>query len=199
MSTKEILRKSFAQIRNSIDKNTRYKESAEISDIITSSLVYKSAKTVFIYVSFGSEVETHTLIDKAIQDGKRVAVPLCDRDARTMNAYEIKCRAMLERGTYNILEPKKNLIKNGDIRRVVPSEIDLAIVPAYVYDKKGARIGYGGGYYDRFLSQFCGVSLGVAFSQCIVDALQTEEHDVLVDKIVCPEGMIEDGEFICKR
>ncbi len=199
MSTKADLRRKYAQIRDSIDEDIRNCMSESILDILCDTEVYAKAKTVFIYVSVGSEVKTHNLIDKAVSDGKRVVVPLCNTESHTMDIYEIKDTGQLETGSYSIPEPKANLIASGIIQKVMPSEIDLAVVPAVVFDKRGMRIGYGGGYYDRFLSEFKGISAGVAFSQCIVDVLPTEEFDCGVDKIICPEGMIENGEFIYKR
>lgn len=199
MSEKKRLRREYAQIRNLIDKNVRREMSLKIQEILCESQIYADAKVVFVYVSVGVEVETLSLIDKALRDGKRVVVPLSNSETHTMETYEIKSRAQLETGVYNIPEPKRELIIGGEIQKVTSCEIDLAIVPAIVFDKRGMRIGYGGGYYDRFLKDFKGVSVGVAFSQCIAEVLPTEEFDCMVDKIVCPEGMIENGEFIYKR
>ncbi len=181
----------YAQIRDNINKNIRREMSMKIQDIICQSDIYKAANLVFAYVSVRSEVETHSLIDRALNDGKRVVVPLCNTQTHTMDMYEIKNRDQLETGAYDICEPKAVLIASGDVQKVMPAEIDLAIVPGVVFDKRGMRIGYGGGYYDRFLKDFEGVSVGFAFSQCVTDVLPTEEFDCGVDIIVCPEGMIK--------
>lgn len=198
MSTKVDLRRKYVQIRDGLDKDSRNCMSENILGILCDTDVYKKAKTVFVYVSVGSEVKTHSLIDKALSDGKRVVVPLCNTLTHSMDIYEIKDRGQLETGSYSIPEPKANLILSGAIQKVMSSEIDLAIVPAVVFDKRGMRIGYGGGYYDRFLCEFKGVAAGIAFEQCIVDELPTEEFDCGVDMVICSEGMIDNGEFIYK-
>ena len=192
------MRRKYAQIRENIDKESRYNMSARILDILCESDIYLAAKTIFVYVSVGSEVKTHNFIDNALSCGKRVVVPLCDKKTHKMDMYEIEGWTQLEPGAYNIPEPKRDLIASGVIQKVIPTEIDLAIVPAVVFDKRGMRIGYGGGYYDRFLSEFKGVSVGVAYSQSVADILPTEDFDCGVDVIVCPEGMMKNGKFIYK-
>lgn len=184
MIGKRELRKTYAQKRNLIDKDVWVCYNNKIADKLLKSDLYKSAKTVFVYVSIGSEVETLGLIDRMIADGKAVAVPLCDTKSHTMKSVLIKSRADLKRGAYNIPEP-------DDISNVIDkSEIDLCIVPALAFDRHGMRLGYGAGFYDRFLQGFDGISVGIAFDECIAESLPHDEFDVAVDVIISPNEFI---------
>ncbi len=181
---KKRLRTELLKVRNSILEQTRHAESEKIANRLIETELYKNAESIFVYVSVGSEVETSGIIERIINDGKRVAVPLCDKDERIMTAVLIDSRDDLKTGAYGIPEPK-----NAD--RVLPkNEIDLIITPAIAFDRQGMRLGYGGGYYDKFLSGYEGISIGLAFSECIKDKLPSEEFDCRVDRVISPEEMI---------
>lgn len=185
-SDKNRVRAEFLKLRDSIGGEERCLQSAEIERKLTDTAFYRKAKVVFIYVSFGSEADTHGLIRKILADGKRAAVPLCDTKSHTMCAVEITDMGQLAAGSYGILEPRAEMLESGELEEVGTDEIDLAVVPAAVYDKSGARIGYGGGYYDRFLRNFDGVSVGIAFSQCVTECLPSDAWDETVDMVICP-------------
>lgn len=181
---KKRLRREFKKIRDSIEKSVRASESERIIKNLIETEEYKSAKTVFAYVSFGSEVETYNLLKRILADGKRLAVPLCDTDSRIMSAICIDDLTQLVCGAYGIPEPPKDGIVLGK------DEIDLVVVPALSFDRSGMRLGYGGGYYDKFLYGFKGNSAGLAFSQCIAESLPTDKFDCRTDRVICPEGVI---------
>lgn len=185
MIEKKYLRAEFKKIRDSIQKSVRDTENKKIAENLINSDFYKNAKTVFIYASFGSEVETYDIIKQIIADEKRLAVPRCITKTHTMEAVCIKSTDELICGAYKISEPSEN---NKNILN--PSEIDLVIVPALAFDRKGFRLGYGGGYYDRFLRDFGGASIGLCYAECLVDNLPYEEFDCRVSRIICPEEML---------
>lgn len=184
ISEKRLLRAKFRSVRNSIDKALLMEESEKIFQHFIKSDFYKNAEVIFIYVSVGSEVETEKIIKAAFADGKRVAVPLCDAESRTMKAVLIDDMSELNVGSYGIPEPKDTS------RSIAKSNIDLVVVPALAFDKNRMRLGYGGGYYDKFLEGFNGFSVGLAFSQCVTDSLPTEEFDQPVNCVICPLEMI---------
>src|SRR5690606_27860699 len=97
--------------------------------------------TIMCYISFGSEINTHDFIKTSIMSGKRIAVPVTFHEPRVMKPSLLLDFDELELGYYNILTPKKEFIRYID-----PKEIDLVIVPGAVFDRRGYRIGYGGGY-----------------------------------------------------
>ena len=100
-----------------------------------------------------------------------------------MFPVEIGSVDQLETGSYGILEPKKELLQSGVLKIGDKTDIDLAIVPVLGFDKHGGRLGYGGGYYDRFLEGYTGVSVGIAFSECLVESVPAEKHDIKLGKI----------------
>ncbi len=136
------------------------------------------AKTVFLYLSFGSEVETLALTKKLLALGKEIAVPRCDPQTKTMTAVRLTDFQQLRPGSYGILEPAP------DAPVISKEEIDLCLVPGLAFDQEGYRLGYGGGYYDKFLKDFSGKKLGLAFLECLTDRLPREEFDLPVDAVI---------------
>ena len=117
-----------------------------------------------IFLSFGSEVQTDGIIRWGRENGKRIVVPRCCPEGRRLTPCLIEEFAELETGSYGIREPK------AELARPVPAgEIDAVLIPAVAFDRRGYRIGYGGGYYDRFLPKVPrSLRIGVAFSRQIV-------------------------------
>ncbi len=142
------------------------------------------AKTVFAYLSFGSEVETHGLIKELLSMGKRVAIPVCDPQTHTMEAVEIGDITSLKPSTYGILEP------DSTAKRVPKKEVDIVIVPGLAFDKERFRLGYGGGYYDRYLEGFAGTSIGICFQDCLTDRLPRGEYDKPTDMVMTEKGLV---------
>ena len=136
---------------------------------------YKKAKTVSFFVSFGSEVDTHDMIKEALKE-KEVCVPVVQGDYIALS--KINGLGDLDKeGKYGILEP-------SSIIEIDKELVDLIIVPGVAFDKKGYRIGYGRGYYDKLLKEFNGKTIGLAFSLQIVNKIPKEEHDIRVDKVI---------------
>ncbi len=178
---KKILRKKFSEIRNSIPSEKRKRDSELIFSAVRDSEIYKKASVVFSYASFGSEVETKGFITDALRDGKRIAVPLCNIEEKTMCAVLIKGIDELRKGAFGISEPvnRKNIVK--------PDDISMVIMPALSFDRYGTRLGYGGGYYDRYLTDYRGFKVGVAFFECMTDKLPCKEYDIKADAVVFAE------------
>ena len=109
---------------------------------------------------------------------KSVAVPLCDTDKCTMEFYSISSFDDLESGAYGIYEPKKECLK------ITADENTVCIVPGLAFDKSGFRIGFGKGYYDRFLSEFKGESVGLCYDECFSDILIKDKFDMCVSAVI---------------
>lgn len=105
---------------------------------------YKEAKVFFCFVGTAEEIDTSMILQQAWSEGKRVAVPKCKAKG-IMDAYEVSSFAELSAGSYGILEPRE------DAEMILPEEIDFAVLPCLACDRKGCRLGHGGGYYDRYL------------------------------------------------
>lgn len=175
---KARLRKLYRLKRSGIPQ----KERAEKSLIITEKLLKMpellQSGVVFTYISFKDEVDTSKLICSLIGIGKTVAVPVCKSDG-IMEAYEIKGTDGLIKNRYGISEP--------DIHKsvLVPkNSIDTIIVPGLAFDKNGFRLGYGGGYYDRYIDGFIGKTIGITFHECYTDKLPAFETDKTVNRVI---------------
>jgi 5-formyltetrahydrofolate cyclo-ligase len=165
---------------------------AAVGRAFLGSQFYREAQTLFISVSFGSELDTHALIARALADGKRVAVPYCDARTHRMRPLGItRFPADLAPGTMGILEPDPALCAPA-----LPEALDLVIVPGIAFTRRGVRLGYGGGYYDRFLAALPArvPTLALAPDSQIADVLPTEPHDRRFDWLLTEGGLTD-----CRR
>lgn len=178
-------------IRNNLSIEEIQKFSARITDILMEQDVFTSSSFIMSYVNIGSEVATREFIKRVIYKGKKAAIPMIEhiaKDKKTMVACEItNIEEETEPGHYGILEPKKGMVK-----KILPCDIDMVIVPGIAFDVKGYRIGYGGGYYDRFLKnarENC-VKVGFAYKFQVLDEIPREDHDIPLDLIITQERII---------
>jgi len=143
--TKQAIRSKILLRLKTQKEEDRNRKSKLIGQKLFRALVFKKAKVVMFFISFGGEVDTQDMIKKAMDLGKRVAVPVC-RKKRVMRPSILQEKAKLVRGLYEIYEPAiKKFVKLEDL--------DLVIVPGIAFDKDGSRLGRGKGYYDTFLPQ----------------------------------------------
>ncbi len=182
---KITLRKKILRERAQIPISTRENYSERINKLIKSTSYYKNSNTIMPFVSFNHEVDTHKFIKDAMAEGKRIVVPVSIHSTRELIPSELRDFDELEIGYYNILTPKEEFI-----RPVPKEEIDLILVPGIVFDSHGFRVGYGGGYYDRFLSDIEKTvpKIGIAFSMQIVEQVPRESFDIPVDMIITEKG-----------
>lgn len=169
---KKELRKFAKTLRENIE-NREFK-SNKISDKLKNLDVYKNAETVFVFISFGDEVSTKLIIQNCISDNKIVLVP------KIVDAEMIPVRFdnfdLLKENKHGILEPISSEKYKG--------AIDLTITPGLLFDKSGYRLGYGGGYYDRFFASTSTIKIGVAFSEQLVDTLPHDDYDIALDFVL---------------
>lgn len=185
MTKKEIRRKA-KELRDSIDKETVIRLSEVIQNKVCNHPWFERSNTVFVYVSAGNEVRTFEIIEKAVNTGKRVCVPRVVPGVK-MEAVPISnIDQDLQMGFFNIMEPKQHLLP------VDEKEIDLVIVPGLVFDRNGYRIGYGGGYYDKYLARIAEHcrTIGIAFDFQVVNELPVEEHDMKVMAVITENDLI---------
>ncbi len=139
---------------------------------------YKPAGTLLVYVSTPIEVDTKAIIENAWADGKRVAVPRCIPNTRDMEFHYINSFDQLSPGAFSVLEPSEEL-------PVVTDFTDcLMIVPGMQFDMKGFRLGYGKGYYDRYMVRFTGRSAGICYSTELKTFMHHGRYDRTVNMIV---------------
>ncbi|MGG0642880.1 5-formyltetrahydrofolate cyclo-ligase [Sporosarcina gallistercoris] len=150
---------------------------------------FKEAETIAITVSRSTEVDTRTIIEACWEAGKNVVVPKCNTKDKTMIFRSIDSFEQLETVYLDLQEP--NPLTTECVRK---KDIDLVIVPGVVFTLDGYRIGYGGGYYDRYLDTFSGSTLSLAFELQLAEEIPIEEHDLPVGKIIT-----EEREFQCSN
>ena len=182
------LRSYMVNKRSRITAKIRTEKSEIIINKLRSLQVYLDAKLILVYVSFRSEVETHSFINQALRDGKRIAVPLTISDGKLLLPCEIFSLDDLAPRTLGILEPDKN--NTNEVNR---KDIDLAVVPGLAFDLHGNRLGFGAGYYDRFLPSLRkdAITIGVCFDEQLVEQLPVEVFDVPLDGVLTNLELIQ--------
>jgi 5-formyltetrahydrofolate cyclo-ligase len=194
VSTSALLRKKRLAARDQLDSASRQEKSRAIHRLLLDNPAVQAAEEFFLYIHFRSEVETVSLLQQLLALGKRVTVPRTLHKERTLLAVQITDLAsQLEPGCFGILEPTQQQIAQATIN---PASIDIALVPGSVFDRQGGRLGYGGGFYDRFLSQDApqALRIGLAFSLQLTTRLSLEPHDQRMDLLVTEEQC-----YTCQR
>ena len=148
---------------------------------------YRRAKTVVLYVSKELEVDTRRLIKRAWKDGKRVAAPRCVENTRLMNMHLIRSMDDLQEGAFGILEPNENLPILHDTRDAI------CIVPAFCNDFRGYRVGYGGGYYDRYLAEHRAVTACLCRERLLLEKVPRDWNDFAVACVITERRIIKTG------
>lgn len=178
MYDKNIIRKEMLAKRNALALKEIEKNSAIITDKILQSKEFTAAKTVFTYLSMNSEVSTYELVKHTWRHGKKAAVPVVLSGDPNMQFRIIDSFDNLVQSRFGVMEPCQG-------EAAVPDNDSLIIVPGLVFDRNKNRIGYGGGYYDRYLRKNkMMANIGICFSFQIIDFIKCEEHDIPVDKII---------------
>lgn len=182
---KKDMRRIYSRVRDSLSEKERKNNSLRISDIFVDTFALKSSQCFFIYLDYRSEVQTAIIIDFVLKQGGVVCVPAIVPQSAQMVAVQIKSTTTdLAPGFKGILEPLPALRRHCIVDA---GKIDIAVIPGVVFDKSGGRIGYGGGYYDRFLQNDAPQALrvGLAYKLQIVSKIEMEHHDIFMDYIIC--------------
>lgn len=178
-STKAEIRRSILERLKKQSPTARIRKSRAIEKKLFQKKVFQKAKTVMFYASLPEEVQTRAIIVKALAEGKRVLLPRLEGIRLQPKEIHDMTRDLVS-GRFGILEPKRNFPS------IPLREIDCVIVPGVAFDRKGNRLGRGGGYYDRFLKRLPRKtpSLGLAFRLQTVSALPTSSRDVPVTALI---------------
>lgn len=183
METKSCIRKQILVRRNELSQEERKDKSRIITEKLLALQEYWKAEAVLGFLGYGSEVETLSFLEKAVLDGKRVYCPVSEPDG-TMEFYRFTGRNALREGYKGIMEPSREA-ELFDRKQPKEEGHSLMIMPGVAFDKKCHRIGYGKGFYDRYLASFApDFTAAVCFSCQIVEALPTEEHDFIPDMVL---------------
>ena len=175
---KKALRKQVLQELKSQSAEEKEVMDAWLTEQLLLHPFYKEAKTIATYLSFPHEFQTARLIEQAQKDGKTLLIPKTYPHGKMdFVLYEPE---KLERNSFGLLEPQ------GDFTILEPSQIDLIHVPGLAFNTSGYRVGYGGGYYDRYLERFPGHTISTIYP-CQIQNFQPEHYDIPVEEVLIYE------------
>ena len=181
--TKTELRSVIAAEVKALDADYCAKADAAICAAIWESELYRNAGTMFCYIGTDREIDTKALLLRALADGKRLALPLCIGKG-IMEAREIRSLDDLVSGKFGIPAPGEHCSV------IAPEEFDLVIVPCSTGNAKGQRLGYGGGFYDRYLGKAACPKVLLCRQALSKDEIPTEEHDLVMDYFASEDGLV---------
>lgn len=185
---KEELRQKLLERRNAIAGPVYKKASATIVKKLQSLEEFRQSKTIHCYVSMNDrrEVNTHRLIQRMLQGNKTVVVPVTQFADKSLKHVALTSFGHLKPNKWGVLEPEIGA-------QVSHEQVDLVVVPMVGADEQCNRIGYGAGFYDRFLSSIEVIKIGLIFENNVEEYIPTEPFDVRMDKIITDERIIECG------
>lgn len=176
---KAELRKQVLQEMKALPLEQKQAMDQALTDQFLKHPFYQEAKVIATYLSFPHEFQTQELIEQALKDGKKVLIPKTyPRGRMDFVVYDPQ---QLVKTSFGLLEPQ------GDLEVVDASQIDLIHVPGLAFTTEGYRIGYGGGYYDRYLKHFPGHTLSTVYP-CQIQDFIPENHDIPVEEVLIDEG-----------
>ena len=185
---KRALRAQFKRLRAECPAQLKREMDKKLFERFVSLEEYAACDTLFAYISGEIECDTSAIILRALADGKRIAVPRCAERTNAISFYFINSYDDLEKGKYGILEPKTEVCERAeDFSR------GLCLVPGLSFDLQGYRLGFGKGYYDRFLSRFGGVTAGICYAKCTLTELPRGAFDRAVDILITEKFMNRTG------
>lgn len=182
-SEKKQLRRKILIMASNLDKNYKRKSSKSITDLVLSTSSYKEAQIIFCFVGMENEVDTRPIIEDALSIGKRVAVPLVVSKG-IMEAKEIFSLEELSPSSYGILEPKSENLT------IEATEIDLGLVPCVSCSHQGVRLGYGGGFYDRYMQEASFSRMCLCYEKLTNEEIPKSRFDLTMDYLVTEIGIL---------
>ncbi|HBB03025.1 MAG: 5-formyltetrahydrofolate cyclo-ligase, 5-formyltetrahydrofolate cyclo-ligase [Candidatus Peregrinibacteria bacterium GW2011_GWF2_38_29] len=185
MENKQTLREKILKLRKSQSTKIKLKKDKKILSKITKNPLYKSSKGILFFMPIHGEPDLTPLIETALKTDKKIFLPRTDKENNSIHIHQIKSLEELKIGAYNIKEPHHACPK------IDPKKTDLAFIPGVVFSKTCGRIGFGKGFYDRFLKQTKCYKIGLAYEFQIVENMSCEVHDVPMDEIITEEKTIK--------
>ena len=185
---KQTLKQQILEKRTSLSREEIKEKSNKIKNNLFSLKEFNEAKNIMLYISFNTESDTQKIIRELLNKKEKIiVVPYVIKGDLRLHLSELKNINELEPKTFGILEPKEMYIREFN-----PDKLDLVIVPGIAFDKKGHRIGYGYGYYDRFLKTIKkkAVKIGLAFDFQLIENIPEEEHDVPMNIVVTDKEIL---------
>lgn len=186
---KSDFRKKIIELRKKESYESIISKSQKISNVLLSLEEVQQASTIMLYLDFNNEVQTDYIVNSLISLGKKVLIPITIKENKTLIPSQIKdLKSEVKIGTYGIREPKEEFIRVTAIE-----SIDVLVVPAVAFDINKFRLGYGGGFYDRFIEKLRpdSVTIGLAFELQIFNSIPKESHDAKLNYVITEKRVIK--------
>ncbi len=183
MVNKIEVRKSIKAQRKEMSAAQVKEKSQKISKLFLDSSIYQAAKQLMIYMPLGNEVDTEVIVQSAFTDGKQLLFPVTDAESGELTPYYADENTEFKKGAFSVNEPQSE--RKADIKK-----IDVVVVPGIAFDRKGNRVGFGKGCYDKFLSKTDAVRVGICYDFQLCEAIETNENDVKMDFLITENELI---------
>ena len=183
---KDDLRRKYISVREEMDEGEKTKRDEAICSVARGLVSFRYAEYVLLYAATDNEIDVSRIAEYAWEQGKKVAFPRCDTMTHTMKYHIVESLDELAPDSYGIREP------SPDLPVFMPEDSTgsaVCFVPGLVYDRSGYRLGYGKGFYDRYLSAFSGCKIGVVYSDYIIPSVPRGRYDVTVDILLTEKGI----------
>lgn len=184
---KSAIRKQVLGIRNKLSDDEVNRLSENIFRNLKENSFFNNSNHIMVYLDFKHEVKTDFIINYCLQNNKSVYVPICIPETHELCISRITSLQELQSGHFGIREPYSEHLRLSD-----SSLVDLVLVPGVAFDRSGNRIGFGAGYYDRFLKRLKpgAVKAAIAYSFQVVDLVPADEYDIPADYIITEKETI---------
>lgn len=184
INDKKSLRRECRAKRDAFGADFLVCASHRACEAIASLEAFGNADALLLYYPINNEISPLPLVDKALAQNKKVAFPVCDHTERRLIFKEIRSLSELRESRFGLFEP------DASAPAIKMSERTLCIAPAFAFSRDGSRLGYGGGFYDRFMADFGGITVGITYATLLFDELPNEPHDKAVDMVASEDGVI---------
>ena len=183
---KDDIREEYKQRRVEMPIEERHRRDEAICHVAEGLVSFRYAEYVLLYAATEGEIDVNAIAELALEKGKKVCFPRCDKKTHTMTYHRVNSLDELAVDSYGILEPAEDApVYEPD----KDTGAAVCFVPGLVYDKAGYRLGYGKGFYDRYLSAFSGCTIGVVYSDYILPVVPRGRVDVSVDILLTEKGV----------
>lgn len=181
---KKALRRDLRKKRRAIDPTQKTELDSVLVLHTLQTKEFRKSKLLLLYAPLSDEPNLLPLAEEAFRAGKQVAFPISHTESHTLSFHTVTSLSELCEGTYGIFEPPVSAPQITDTKNA------LCIVPALAFDQGGFRLGYGGGYYDRFLSEFQGTAIGLCYHELLQHQLPRGSYDRAVDLLITEKGVL---------
>jgi len=183
---KDDIREEYKKRRVEMPMEERHRRDEALCRVAEGLVSFRYAEYVLLYAATEGEIDIGPVAELALEKGKKVCFPRCDKKTHTMTYHMVSSLEELQADSYGILEPSEDSpIYNAEEH----TGAAVCFVPGLVYDKAGYRLGYGKGFYDRYLSAFSGCTIGVVYSDYILPIVPRGRFDVSVDILLTEKGV----------